>query len=86
MGQRHRWDRSDIQPAIFAFGGLKKLIQITSKASGRAGGQADGLTSCLAFRFCFFFFSRGVSAWEKQENLEIRFFNILCSHHSSLWP
>lgn len=59
-------DRADIQPAIFAFGAFKKLIQIT-----RAG-------SALA---------RGRGSWaKKQENLEIRFFNILCSHHSILWP
>lgn len=59
-------DRADIQPAIFAFGAFKKLIQIT-----RAG-------SALV---------RGRGSWaKKQENLEIRFFNILCSHHSILWP
>lgn len=68
-------DRSDIQPAIFAFGALKKLYKLQGK---RAGWQADGLLGI--------FFFRGVSAWRKQENLEIRFFNILCSHHSILWP
>lgn len=68
MRQREResgaWDdRADIQPAIFAFGAFKKLIQITRAGSALLRGVAAGRKSKKTWKLDFLIFYAVITAF-----------------------
>lgn len=70
MRQREResgsvaWDdRADIQPAIFAFGAFKKLIQITRAGSALARGRGSWAKSKKTWKLDFLIFYAVITAF-----------------------